>query len=261
LVPSAEARESHETKESAGFHLPDERTHRGPDPRDGRAFAPAAWPALRAAVADLAWLLERGYAPVSALKLVGDRWSLTERQRMAVLRSTCSDTARGRRLRQEVGAEGIRGRPLVIDGFNVLTTIEAALGGAVLVLGRDGAVRDLAGVHGTYRKVEETLPALGLVGTLLAELGVAHGLWLLDRPVSNSGRLKGLLLEAAAAHHWTWDVELPFNPDPLLIATAEIVATADSVVLDQCAHWFNLARAVVERCIPTAHVVDLASES
>ena len=70
-----------------------------------------------------------------------------------------------------------------------------------------------------------------------------------------------LRMEAAAAHGWTWDVELPFNPDPLLIATAEIVATADSVVLDQCAHWFNLARAVVERCIPTAHVVDLASES
>ena len=53
--------------------LPDTRSHRGPDPRDGAAFEPPSRPALRAAVSDLSWLLGRGYAPVSALKLVGDR--------------------------------------------------------------------------------------------------------------------------------------------------------------------------------------------
>ena len=61
--------------------MPDTRNHRGPDPRDDDAFGPHAWPALRQAVAELSWLLERGYASTSALKLVGDRWSLTERQR------------------------------------------------------------------------------------------------------------------------------------------------------------------------------------
>ena len=64
-----------------GAGVPDSRTHRGPDPRDAQAFGPSALSALRAAVADLSWLLERGYAIVSAVKLVGDRWSLTERQR------------------------------------------------------------------------------------------------------------------------------------------------------------------------------------
>ena len=78
--------------------MPDSRTHRGPDPRDAEAFGAAAWPALREAVHELSWLLGRGYAIVSALKLVGDRWSLTERQRMAVRRAACSDEARARRL-------------------------------------------------------------------------------------------------------------------------------------------------------------------
>jgi len=150
--------------------LPDSRTHRGPDPRDGLAFDPTAWPALRAAVADLSWLLERGYATASSLKLVGDRWSLTERQRMAVWRSACSDAARDRRLRHRVTAEALHDRAIVLDGFNVLTTIEAALGGATIFRGRDGVDRDLAGVHGTYRKVEETLPAIRLVGAVLAAL-------------------------------------------------------------------------------------------
>jgi hypothetical protein len=237
--------------------VPDTRSHRGPDPRDAESFDPAAWPALRGAVADLAWLLERGYALTSALKLVGDRWALTERQRAAVARSTCSDTARRRRAFHQVGALAVRGQGLVLDGFNVLTTVEAALGGAIILRGRDGVDRDLAGVHGTYRKVEETRPALHLLGNLLHELGVAQALWLLDRPVSNSGRLKSVILEHVAEQGACWDVELVNNPDPILIGSEAIAATADSVVLDQCARWFNLARTVVERHIPTARLVDL----
>jgi hypothetical protein len=240
--------------------LPDTRSHRGPDPRDDLAFDASTWPALRAAVADLSWLLERGYAPVSSLKLVGDRWSLTARQRSAVLRCACSDAARDRRRRHRVSPEALRDQTLVIDGFNVLTTIEAALGGALVLRGRDGVDRDLAGLHGTYRKVEETLPAIRLVGELLAALGVSRGVWLLDRPVSNSGRLRALILELAAEHGWTCEVELPMDPDPLLSASVEIVATADSAVLDRCLRWFNLARAVNERHIPAAKVIDLASE-
>ena len=50
-------------------------------------------------------------------------------------------------------------------------------------------------MHGSYRKVEETLPALRLVGKTLAHFGVADALWLLDRPVSNSGRLKKIIEE------------------------------------------------------------------
>ena len=175
---------------------------------------------------------------------------------MAVWRSSCSETARARRLGQEMSAAAVAGQALVIDGFNLLTTIEAALGGAVILRGRDGALRDLAGVHGTYRKVEETLPALRLIGDVLAALDVGSGLWLLDRPVSNSGRLKGLILEIAAAQHWSWNAELLFNPDAVLSASPEIVATADSAILDRGPRWFNLAQ-VVERHVPTARVVDL----
>jgi hypothetical protein len=237
--------------------LPDTRTHRGPDPRDSPAFDPPAWPALRAAVADLSWLLERQYAPASSLKLVGDRHALTDRQRMAVLRSSCSDAALQRRRERQASASELVGQAVVIDGFNLLTTIEAALGGGVILRGRDGVYRDLAGVHGTYRKVAETLPALRFVGTVLAALGVARTRWLLDRPVSNSGRLKAMILYLAGQEGWSWEAELAFNPDALLVASTDLIATADSVILDRGPHWFNLAREAIERHIPTARIVDL----
>lgn len=234
-------------------------SHRGADPRDRADFDPTAWPRLRAAVADFSWLRSRDYAEPSALKLVGDRHALTARQRMAVFRSACSDAALARRKAHQAALDDLRGQPLSIDGFNVLTTVEAALGGAPVLLGRDGSYRDLAGVHGTYRKVQETLPALRFVGTVLAAQGVGPCLWLFDRPVSNSGRLSALVLEVARAEAWDWRVALEYNPDTVLTQTASTVATADSAVLDRCGRWAALARAVIEAEIPGATLVDLAT--
>jgi len=238
--------------------LPDTRHHRGPDPHDAAAFGPSALPALREAVADLSWMLGRGYAVTSALKQVGDRWSLTERQRLAVRRCACSDAALTRRLRHRVAPDDLHGRAVLLDGFNVLTTLEAALGGAVVLRGRDGADRDLAGVHGTYRKVEETRPAIALLGDQMAALGIGRALWLLDSPVSNSGRLRGILVQAALERGSDWQIELVFSPDPLLAQATEIIATADSAILDRCDRWVNLARLAIDSAIPGARIVDLS---
>ena len=239
--------------------MPDARTHRGPDPRDGEAFGPSAVPALRGAVSDLSWLLGRGYAIVSAVKLVGDRWSLTERQRLAVRRAACSDNALAGRLERRTAAADLDGRVLLIDGFNVVTTVEAALGGGIVLGCRDGTVRDIAGVHGTYRKVAETMPALELIGARLLQLAVSQAGWLFDRPVSNSGRIQAMLRDAAKALGWAWTVELVDDPDLVLRNSEEVVATADSAILDHCQHWFNLARDVIETRCPAAAIIDLAS--
>lgn len=238
--------------------MPDRRKHRGPHPQDAALFGPEALPRLRAAAADLSWLLTRGYATPSSLKLVGDRHQLDERQRNAVQRYACSDQHLRERAARRLSDEAMRGCPVWIDGYNVLTTVEAALSGALVLAGRDGAYRDLASMHGSYKKVEETLPAITLVGEVLAELGAGAAHWFFDSPVSNSGRLKALLREAVEAHGWDWEVSLVLNPDPVLSAATAVVASADSAILDRCPRWHSLARAVVERRVPEACVLDLA---
>jgi len=237
--------------------MPDTRRHRGPHPEDVGLFAPSAWPALQAAVADLSWLLSRGYAEHSALKLVGDRLQLTARQRMAVMRSTCSDQARQCRDQTRVPTERLAGERLDIDGFNVLTTVEAALAGGVILAGRDGCYRDLASMHGSYRNVDETEPALSLIGEALNGFRPAQCCWYLDRPVSNSGRLRTRLQRLAAERGWPWQVELASDVDSVLCASPHIIATDDSVILDRCRRWFNLAREVVSRRLPLTAVVGL----
>jgi hypothetical protein len=240
--------------------MPDTRTHRGPHPEDAKLFAPTAWPELRRAAADLCWLLSRDYAAPSARKLVGDRYQLSDRQRTAVERCACSDAARTQRAARQVDAARLAGRALWLDGYNVLTTIEVALGGGVILAACDGTYRDIASMHGTYRKVAETLPALELLGRTVAAYGAATWIWYLDRPVSNSGRLGKIMETLAAERGWPWRIELVPNPDEVLAATGEIIVTADSVVLDQCQQWFNLTRQVIDQQIPHAKVVPLADQ-
>ena len=137
--------------------------------------------------------------------------------------------------------------------------MEAALGGGIVLGCRDGTFRDIAGVHGTYRKVAETMPAVELMGAKLRQLAISEAHWLFDRPVSNSGRIKALIDEAAYASGWNWTVELVDSPDPLLKASQDVVATADSAILDHCRCWFNLARDVIEASCSAATIIDLAS--
>ncbi len=238
--------------------MPDRRKHRGPHPDDRRLFASEALPRLRAAAGDLAWLLSRGYAPESSLKLVGDRYALVARQRTAVARSVCSDAAARDRAATEIEPAAVAGEALWIDGYNVLTTVEAALAGGVVLAAFDGTMRDMASMHGSYRKVAETRPALEILGRVLGRLRPGRCVWYLDRPVSNSGRLRAVMEQTAERCGWSWQVELVADPDAILAAAGAepVIATADSAVLDACRRWLNLARLAVERCVPQAWVVE-----
>ena len=237
--------------------MPDKRKHRGPHPADAELFAPRHHAALREAVSDFSWLLTHRYSPRAALKLVGDRFQLTGRQRLAVMRCGCSDPSRRRRRELQLTPDALPGREIVIDGFNLLTTIEASLSGGAILIGRDGCFRDMAGMHGSYRKVEETRPALKLIGEILNELQTGPCVWLFDRPVSNSGRIGALTDELAAQYAWNWRFELSNNPDRLLMETEHVIVTADSAVIDGCTRWFNLAEYTIRNAVPEAWIVDL----
>jgi hypothetical protein len=235
---------------------PDRRRHRGAHPEDALLFEAARHAALRVAVSELSWLLSRGYRSKSALKLVGDRHDLRERQRLAVARAACSDESRGRRLASRLDV--VAGEGLVVDGFNLVILLEAALSGGLLVRGRDGCVRDLASVHGSYRVVEETERAVLLAGEALAGLGPESVLWLLDRPVSNSGRLAARVRAVAAARGWPWEVRAEFNPDREIVRSDRVAVTSDSNILDNVPRWLNLGRMIVEQHVPAAWVIDLS---
>ncbi|MES2706344.1 MAG: DUF434 domain-containing protein [Verrucomicrobiota bacterium] len=241
--------------------MPDSRSHRGLHPQDAELFSAPHLPALRTATEELSWLLGRGYAPLSSLKLVGDRHALRERQRDLVSRAACTDAQRLSRRATRLSPDAVRGADLFIDGFNLLITLEAALGGGLVFKARDGALRDLASVHGTYRAVEETDPALLLAGETLAEYGPASVTWLFDQPVSNSGRLVQRVRGLAETRGWPWEVRLSRNPDQDLMAlpAGGIAVTTDSLILDHApGGWLPLSELILSRLPPIFIHLDLS---
>jgi len=77
------------------------------------------------------------YPGASALKLVGDRHRLAQRQRVAVARAACSDESLRRRRERQAAIGQIAGRPLLIDGYNLL--IWAAILRVMAAVSRSGA--------------------------------------------------------------------------------------------------------------------------
>lgn len=240
--------------------MPDSRRHRSAAPPDRALFSADALPKLREAVTHLAWLQSHGYGEASSLKLVGDRFDLAARAREAVMRSACGDDARAVRREKEVESEDLAAGRLWIDGYNVLTTVESALGGGVILAARDGCYRDLASMRGTWRKVEETVPAIELVGAYLDRCMLESAVWVLDKPVSNSGRLAKLIERVAEQRAWNWKIRLSASADRALVESGEVLASADRVILDRCGRWFNLARSVVAAHAPNAWILHLGDE-
>jgi hypothetical protein len=230
--------------------------HRGAGPEDAQLFGAEVLPTLRLAADELSWLLDRRYALASALALVGNRHNLDSRQRMALQRSVCSPAERASRLARALAPEAVRGRALHLDGFNLVVTLEVALGGGVVLRGAEGCLRDLAGLRGSYHLVDETPLALDALGAELQALAPARCRFLFDAPVSNSGRLRALLLERAQAWPFPVEAELVPDPDPVLAALSE-VASSDALILDRCGSWANLTGWTVAHRVPGAWVIDL----
>jgi hypothetical protein len=231
--------------------------HRGAHPADRKLFAPAQLPDLRRAVSDLSWLFSRGYTANASIKLVGDRYALKERQRLAVSRAACSDRQEEERRQKCLPFDAIKGKSLLIDGFNLIITVEAALSGGVLICCRDRCIRDLSSVHGSYRSVVETEEAIHLIGETLMTAEPAAATWLLDQPISNSGRLAQWIREVAATRRWTWEVGVTMNPDKVMRASDQIAVTSDSNILDGAANWVNLNSLLIRKHLPQAWIIDL----
>jgi hypothetical protein len=236
--------------------MPNSQRHRGAHPDDARLFSPEQCNKLRTAVEEAAWLLGRGYAPNSVVDVVGRRHELEARQRLALTRAMCSRAQVASRGAHLLSSEALAGQKLLIDGFNLLITLEVAASGGVLLACPDGTLRDIAGMRGSYHPVEETDTALTVLARTLSRLSLAGVQFYLDAPVSNSGRLRERIMTHAPEFGAPVEVELVRDPDQTLAGLRNVVS-ADSVVIDAAETWVNLAAPITKEYFENAWLVEL----
>jgi hypothetical protein len=221
---------------------------------DYKWFSEQAVKELRIAQQEVQWLLDRGYKAKAVISFVGQQHQLSSRQRIALQRASSSRKQCLRRKTSLLPLEAAKEGCLYIDGFNLVIILEVALSGSVLILGNDGVLRDLAGLRGSYKIIAQTEKALQLIQQSLENLAVPGVKFYLDAPVSNSGKLKKLILEHSAAWEMPVEVELVPNADAFLLKSERIV-TGDSLLLDKCLSWFNISRKIVEEQIREAWII------
>lgn len=233
---------------------------RGFVPEDERNFSLPALENMKTASRHVCYLLNEGYDLKQAVTFVGNHYLLSERQRLAIMRSVATQTQIENRKEKQVPLTSLSGREVWIDGFNTVITLEVLLSDSLLFSCMDGTIRDLAALRGTYRLIPETAEAVQLMFDILQEASVRKVNILLDEPVSNSGRLKSLIAETAESKYsssliaetaeqnksFDLDIRILRDVDRTLYGK-EGVITSDSIILDHCTSWFNLTSECLRR--------------
>ncbi len=212
---------------------------RGYVPDDEKNFSPEAIPLLRKASRHIRYLINEGYDLKQATTFVGNHFMLSERQRLAVMRSLATDEQLAGRAGRNIPLDALSGKEVRIDGFNTIITLEVMLSDSILFTCMDGTIRDLAALRGTYRVIPETEEAVRIMFRTLQSAGIRKAAILLDEPVSNSGRLKTLIAEVGESFSFEPDIQILKDVDRALY-DKENVITSDSIILDRCKSWVNL---------------------
>lgn len=227
---------------------------RGYVPSDAKEFCDAEKEKLCKAAEELYYLINRGYPIKSASTFVGNHYLLSERQRLAIVRSISPKENLVMRKNKEIESN-LEGCVVHIDGFNTIITLEVAFSNSLLLKCMDGTVRDLAGLRGTYRLIDKTEMAITEIGKTLEEKKVKKAVFYLDAPVSNSGRLRELILQLLETVSFEVEVNIINNVDSVL-ETLDHVITSDAIILDKCTSWFNLTKIIIDEAMGDYPFVD-----
>ena len=99
---------------------------RGFVPEDERNFSLPALENMKTASRHVCYLLNEGYDLKQAVTFVGNHYLLSERQRLAVMRSVATQTQIENRKEKQVPLTSLSGREVWIDGFNTIITLREA---------------------------------------------------------------------------------------------------------------------------------------
>lgn len=180
---------------------------------------------------DVRFLLNQGYPSTSAIRFVSDHYKLLLSDRHLITRAVLPSSIAQKRRDKLITCSEMKGLEILIDGYNVLITIESVLDQEI-VLCDDGFVRDIKGVFGKYKKTDKADVALTEILTLLSEISPSLVLFLFDSKVSKSGELARYVKDKLIQFGLEGDAETLRNVDHKLKTCNAIVATSDGNIID-----------------------------
>jgi hypothetical protein len=211
---------------------------------------------LEVAAEDFLYLLDRGYPRRASLQLIGNRYNLNALHREVLHRGIFAGGEAAERRDRLVEVERLVDFKLLVDGHNVLITVESGLEGRLLIAANDGVIRDVAGVSHRYRISTLTHEAIDTIFKILQKHPPQETLFFLDAPIRQSGELAVALRSAMKTYNLSGDAQALKVPETKLVGEKGVVASSDSAVLDEMQRGFDLAATAIKSLPQDINIVD-----
>lgn len=201
---------------------------------------------------DIRSLLRWGYPKFATINFVATHSQLSVEERYILTRVIMPPDRIVSRIDKKMTCAGIKDRDLLLDGYNVLLSVDSLLKKEPMWFCDDGYIRDTRYYFSKSKQAEDIEESLDLVLKFLSETRPKSAVFLLDAQISRSGELAGLIrrkineygISGDARTSKTADFELKTeggNPGKRLV-----VATSDGIVIDSVLQVLDIPACLME---------------
>ncbi len=201
---------------------------------------------------DIRSLLRWGYPKFATISFVATHLQLSVEERYILTRVIMPPDRIISRINKKIACTGIKDRDLLLDGYNVLLSVDSLLKKEPMWFCDDGYIRDTRYYFSKSKQAEDIEESLDLILKFLSEAHPKSTVFLLDAQISRSGELAGLIrrkmneygIPGDSRTSKTADYELKtegVNPENRLI-----VATSDGIVIDSVLQVLDIPACMME---------------
>lgn len=212
---------------------------------------------LLEAAKDLRYLLSRGYNRESSLKFVSDKYQLLKTEKMMLYRGVYDHEKAENHKAKLIEFEKVKDKEIVIDGYNVIITLESGLKGKTLIECDDGFIRDVSAIHGKHRITEFTLKAIELIAEKLKEIKPKNAIFVLDSQVSKSGELASLIRKKLIEFEINGTAYTAKKADVFSLSFKSIIASSDAVIIEKAYKIVDLAGKILKEKLKINKIISI----
>ncbi len=202
---------------------------------------------------DIRSILRWGYPKFATIRFVADHSQLSAEERHILTRVIMPPDKVMTRIRKKITCNGIRDRDLLLDGYNVLLSVDSLLKNEPMWFCDDGYIRDTRYYFSKAKQAEDIEEALDAVLEFFSEAHPKSVTFLLDAQISRSGELAGFIrrklkeqgIPGDAHTSKTADFDLKTEggkPEKQLV-----VATSDGIVIDSVLQALDIPACLMEK--------------
>ena len=202
---------------------------------------------------DIRILLRWGYPKFATIGFVATHSRLSVEERYILTRVIMPPNRIVSRINKRISCTSIKDRDLLLDGYNVLLSVDSLQKNEPMWYCDDGYIRDTRYYFSKSKQAEDIEESLDLVLKFLSNTHPKSALFLLDAQISRSGELAGLIRRKMNQYGIPGEARTSKTADFELKAEGKnsekslIVATSDGIVIDSVLQVIDIPACLMEK--------------